>query len=80
MGVEIITKPKIQISEDILAEIKTQTAEMGQVVIHFLFESNQIDYYIRIWPTTFLYDNHSAHRSELIHHENISLYHVGGIL
>jgi len=30
--------------------------------------------YMRIWPTTNLYDNSSDHRSELVHAENICYY------
>ena len=29
---------------------------------------------IRIWNTTYLIDNHSDHRSKLIHAENISIF------
>jgi hypothetical protein len=74
MSEEIITKPKVEIEQDLLEKLSTLSSEEGQVVLHFLFESNQMGYYIRIWPTTYLFDNHSEHRSELIHLQNISHY------
>lgn len=74
---EIITRPKIEISEDILAELATLTREESQVVVHCLFDTaNQTECLIRIWPTTFLYDTSSSHRSELVHVDNISMYPV----
>ncbi len=71
----IITKPDIEISAEIKELIKHHTEEMGQVVIHFTVDNPGVhDSFIRIWPTTFLYDHHSSHRSELVHIENIVYY------
>lgn len=77
MAATIIKKPKTIISEKLLRQIKTQTEEMGQVVLHFVFRTPDMIYgdtLIRIWPTTYLYDLDSAHKSELVHIENITYY------
>ncbi len=76
MSVIEITKPKIQIDPGLLSQLVTKTEEMGQVVLHFLFN---VPIYsegtkIRIWPSSYLYDLNSDHVSELVHHENITLY------
>ncbi len=69
----IITKPKVQIDEDILTELLALTKEEKQVIVHCLFDArNILGAKIRIWPTTFLYDLGSAHQSELVHADNIS--------
>lgn len=74
MSVTIIDKPKIEIAPDLLNELMTKSEEMGQVVLHFLYHSGMWGSRIRIWPTTYLYDQHSAHRSELVHTEEISMF------
>lgn len=77
MSATVITKPEVDISPELLREIKEKTEEMGQVVLHFLFHTPDNgfgDSLIRIWPTTYLYDLHSAHKSELVHIENITYY------
>jgi len=74
LSLTVIEKPKIEIDEDLLAELCSQVEEQGQVVLHFLFKASIFGgEKIRIWPTTFLYDNHSEFRSTLVHKENISL-------
>jgi len=77
MSPTIIKKPETKISKKLLNEIKAQTEEMGQVVLHFVFQTSDMvqgDTLIRIWPTTYLYDLHSGHKSELVHIENITYY------
>jgi len=76
MSTTVITKPKVEVSEKLLSEIKSQVHESGQVILHFIYDVPLSLYssYIRIWPTTYLYDKGSAHTSELIHVENITLY------
>lgn len=76
MSTKIIEKPKTEIAEEVLSMLATQTDEQGQVILHFLYQVNifSIGNKIRIWPTTFLYDLHSDHKSELVHVENICLY------
>jgi len=67
----IITRPKVDIDADLLADLETMVHEQGQVVVHCIYIGLGIEL-IRIWPTTYLYDLHSDHRSELVHHEKIS--------
>lgn len=75
MGATIIEKPKVEIDPDLLEQIKTQTQMEGQVIIHFLYANLTLAYgLIRIWPTSFLYDLDSDHRSQLVHVENITLF------
>lgn len=77
MSPTIIKKPETKISTKLLREIKTKTEEMGQVVLHFVFQTSESmlgDTLIRIWPTTFLYDLGSSHKSDLVHIENITYY------
>jgi len=78
MSTTVITKPKVDIAPSLLRKIKEQTEEMGQVVLHFIYNTppNVEDMLIRIWPTTFLYDQDSAHKSDMVHVENITLYPV----
>jgi len=76
MPTTVVTKPKVDIAEKLLADMQSQVHESGQVVLHILyavppgFHSS----YIRIWPTSFLIDKGSSHRSELVHAENITYY------
>lgn len=71
----LIEKPKVRISASLLEELESQIHEQGQVVVHCILTSI-LPTYIRIWPSTFLYDHHSPHKSELIHAEKISYYPV----
>lgn len=73
--IEVITEPKIQIDPEVLKLLKNETEEMGQVVLHFLYRTPASGFMnIRIWPSSFLYDKHSPHISELVHIENIVMY------
>ena len=76
MSLEVITKPKVSIDPDLLASINEQMHEQGQVVLHFLYYTPFYSFgsKIRIWPTSYLYDLDGPHRSEMIHHENITLF------
>ncbi len=76
MSTTVITKPSINISPRLLEELKSQVHEAGQVILHVLFEVPESIYssYIRIWPTTYLFDKSSPHRSDLVHAEGISYY------
>jgi len=69
----IIKEPKIEVSPDLLRELESQVHEQGQVVVHCVQVATEPTL-IRIWPTTFLYDQHSAHISELVHAENITYF------
>ena len=75
MSLHILTEPSIQIDPEILAELTNETEEAGQVVLHILYNTPMHTFMnIRIRPTTYLFDQHSNHRSELVHVENICLY------
>ena len=68
----IIEKPRTIISPNLLKELEEYTSDQGQVVVHGIVRPQNESTFIRIWPTTFLFDQHSAHISELVHFEKIS--------
>ena len=71
---EIITKPKATIAPDLLKKLEEMTAPEGQVIVHCISGGSLLyDSFIRIWPSTYLYDQDSDHVSELVHTENISM-------
>ncbi len=72
MGIEIITKPKVEIDPSILKEFEMSVHEKGQVIFHCMYH-NQYNFEaaIRIWRTTYLFDHHSDHKSEMVHAEKI---------
>jgi hypothetical protein len=69
-----IENPVVFISDELKKQLKELTFEFGQVVVHGICKSNDYPISIRIWPTTFLFDHHSPHISELVHFEKISLF------
>jgi len=70
----IITKPKVEIAPEILKKLQECTQEDGQVVVHCISGGSSFyDSYIRVWPSTYLFDQNSDHSSELVHVEKISL-------
>ncbi len=71
----VIEEPKIQISPALLSELKTLVHEKGQVIVHCIQEADDITY-IRIWPQTNLYCQHTDHVSSLVHAEKISFFPV----
>jgi hypothetical protein len=74
MNTIIETRP-IKIDPEILCQIQHQQLEEKQVIVHCFFECPpNRDLLIRIWATTYLVDNHSSHKSQLLFFDNISLY------
>jgi len=72
---EIIEKPKVEIAPEILEQLNTMPQEEGQVVVHCIYTpvfSFDVGY-ARIWPSTWLEDRHTDHRSKLVHVEGITL-------
>ena len=71
---ETITKPKVNINPSVLTKLKPQEEVEKQVVLHceipLVFHFGMM---IRIFSSTYLFDEHSSHKSELVHFENISL-------
>lgn len=72
MSPVIIEKPKISIDSSVLESLETYTSTEGQVVIHGICRTFNQDTFLRIWPSTYLLDQHSDHVSELVHFEKIS--------
>ncbi len=70
----IIDNPKVSIASSLLEELETFTAEQGQVIIHGFVDGNEYGTAVRVWPTTYLFDRDSTHRSELVHIEKISAF------
>ncbi|MCE2790199.1 MAG: hypothetical protein LW630_09850 [Saprospiraceae bacterium] len=71
---EIIQSPEVAIHEEIRNQLKTWITSEGQVIVHCLCKAGNEGMWLRIWPTTYLLDCHSPHRSELLFHENITAY------
>ena len=59
---------------DVLTITQTEVELESQVVIHGSYTADLYTGRIRIWPTTYLIDRHSQHKSQLIWHEGISMY------
>lgn len=70
---ETITKPEI--SQEILESLQTKVEEEKQVIVHCCVPASfELGNQIRVWRSTFLVDRSLAHKSYLIHQENISLF------
>ncbi|MBC7884069.1 MAG: hypothetical protein H7X99_01240 [Saprospiraceae bacterium] len=72
----IIEKPTTFINADVLKSLKKYTSCEGQVIIHGVCKTTYAETFVRIWPTTYLFDQYASNRSELVHYENISGYPV----
>ncbi|HLO52663.1 MAG TPA: hypothetical protein VK169_00165 [Saprospiraceae bacterium] len=72
MSPTIIDKPKTKIDRKVLKALQAYESTEGQVIIHGFVKTQHEDMFIRIWPTTFLFDQHSSYQSELVHYEKIS--------
>ncbi len=71
---DVLTKPKIKIEEDLKKQILEQEQLEQQVIVHCNIRTpQQSPIGVRIWPTTFLLDHTSDHKSTLLHNENIPL-------
>ena len=71
---DILTKPKITIAKELKSKIKEQADLEKQVIVHCKIKTPaSLQMGIRIWPTTFLFDHTSEHKSQLVHQENIPL-------
>ena len=69
----IITKPDVSIDTDTLLQLNTFTQVESLVVVHCSYTSAGFMDLIRIWPTTYLIDQGSSHKSKLVHAENVSI-------
>jgi hypothetical protein len=69
-----VTNPTIRVRPSIRKKLKEQVQEEKQVIVHCHYAcTNPYGMYIRIWPSTYLIARDVAHRSELVHAENIPL-------
>ncbi|MGU3373441.1 hypothetical protein [Chryseobacterium sp. M5A1_1a] len=69
---EVVVKPVI--AKELLESLQAKTEEEKQVIVHCCFPASPfLGNLIRIWHSTYLFDNQSEHRSKLIHAENISI-------
>ena len=59
---------------EVLTITQTEVELESQVVIHGVYTADHFASRIRIWPSTYLVDRHSQHKSQLIWHEGISMY------
>jgi hypothetical protein len=64
------TKPAPEV--EVLTETKTDVQQESHVYVHCYFNNTHNDMLIRIWRTTYLVDNASGSKSQMIHVENIS--------
>jgi hypothetical protein len=64
------TKPEIDV--EVLTAIDPNTLEDSFVYVHCYYHNVHKDMLIRIWRTTYLIDQSSATKAQLIHAENIS--------
>lgn len=70
---EVVVKPII--AKELLESLQTKVEEEKQVIVHCCFPASPfLGNLIRIWHSTYLFDNQSEHKSRLIHTENISIY------
>lgn len=56
--------------EETVTITSTEVEEQGTVIVHCLYRGTGA---VRIWPSTFLFDRGSSHRSKLLHAEDISI-------
>ncbi len=70
-----VTNPRIEIDEKIVGKTEIINDEEKQVIVHchYILETWSK---IRIWKTTYLCDNHSKYKSQLITAFNIPFYPV----
>src|SRR5690554_5340168 len=69
---EPLVKPKPEVDIQAIPSPNHNVLEDSHVYVHCHFHNSWFDLLIRIWKTTYLVDQPSGARSELIHVENIS--------
>lgn len=73
MNPRVITYPESVVAPEVVEELLECYKPEGQVIIHGLYKAPPSGpVFIRIWPTTYLFDKDSSHRSELVWFEKIS--------
>lgn len=69
-----LVAPKIKVDTETRLHLLTDLEEEAQVIVHCNFHAPNEASLIRIWQTTYLFPHRSAHKSRLLHVENISLF------
>ncbi|CAA7387576.1 type 1 periplasmic-binding domain-containing protein [Chryseobacterium fistulae] len=70
---DTIVKPFI--AKELLESLQPKIDEEKQVIVHCCFPASPfLGNLIRIWHTTYLFDNHSEHQSKLIYADNITIF------
>ncbi len=69
-----IQLPEIEQDVDVTTELASQVETQAQVIVHCHFLATSPGDGYRIWPTTFLTDQHSGQRSKLLHAENVCYF------
>lgn len=71
-----IAEPKVKpvVETAVKEAIQNQVGIEQQVIVHGTYTASGFGDGIRIWPTTFLCDQHSVHQSKLIYLEGVSGY------
>jgi hypothetical protein len=72
-GGELPEIAKPEVGAEALTHIDASTLEDSFVYVHCYFRNKWENMLIRIWKTTFLVDELSGTRSQLLHAENISI-------
>lgn len=73
-GSDTITVPRPTVAPELLKQLQNLTEVERQVIVHCCFPATPFwGSLIRIWPTTYLIDDASGTRSQLVHSENISM-------
>lgn len=67
------TTPTITLDEELKLDIATEIDSEKQVIVHIQINPLPFLNQIRIWPSTFLIDQHSAHKSQLLWAQHISI-------
>ena len=73
-GSDNTTVPRPTVAPELLEQLQNLTEVERQVIVHCCFPATPFwGSLIRIWPTTYLIDDASGTRSQLVHSENISM-------
>lgn len=72
--IEIGNEPDLTTVAKRITKLEPVVEEEGQVIVHCFIRANAFIEKVRIWRSTFLIDNDSAHKSKLIFANNITLY------
>ena len=71
-----ITITRVEIADETKKKLAALIYEEGQATVHCKTCSPFGESSVRIWPTTYLIDQNSNHRSKLLHIDGVSQYPV----